>query len=96
MIIANDTELEILLELKNIFLDCLFTSQQVIDYLKNHPQQLVWFEQKTGQSCQAARSIGAWLGRMAKNKKIKPIKIEKWGHTPTKAALWSIWSANNA
>ncbi len=105
IIIANDTEAEILLELKNIFQDSLFTSQQVFDYLKTYPQKFVWFQQKIGQSHISATSIGIWLGRMAKNqdktkvtnnKTIKSIKIEKSGHTPTKATLWNIWSVSNA
>jgi hypothetical protein len=105
IIIANDAELESVLELKNIFQDSLFTSHQVVDYLRTYPQQFLWFEQKIGQSFGSATAVGAWLGRMAKNqdnikvannKKIQSIKIEKSGHTPTKATLWKIWSVNNA
>jgi hypothetical protein len=105
LIIPTDTETEVLLELKNIFQDSLFTSQQVVDYLKTSPQQFVWFEKKLGRPCGSATVLGGWFGRVEKNqdkikvknnKTIKSIKIERSGYTPTKATLWHIWSVSNA
>lgn len=103
LIISTDTEQEVLLELKNIFQDSLFTSQQVIDYLKAYPQVHVWFAQKLGRRCESATSLGIWFGREEKNQKNgnrvlnkKSLKIERSGYTPTKATLWHIWSVSNA
>lgn len=105
IIISNDADEEILLELKNIFQDSLFTSQQVVDYLKTYPQVHAWFEKTLGRSCGSATAVGGWLGSIAKrqdsikvtnNKTLKSIKIERSGYTPTKATLWNIWSVSNA
>jgi hypothetical protein len=103
LIIPTDTDEEILLELKNIFQDSLFTSQQVVDYLKAYPQVHVWFEQKLGRPCGSAAVLGGWFGKMERNQKNgykvsnkKSLKIKKSGYTPTNATLWHIWSVSNA
>ena len=85
---------EVLLELKNIFKDCFFTSQDLVVYLKNNPEKHEWFEEKIGQSCRSSTSLGGWLGHIAKKTKTNhKIKIEKHGVTTSMATLWGVDNA---
>jgi hypothetical protein len=84
---------QVLLELKNIFQNSSFTSQQFINYLEENPQQKNWFMQKTFGNCRSANTFGGFLGKILKSQKDEAIQIEKVGHTSpnkTSASLWRI------
>jgi hypothetical protein len=84
---------EFLLELKNIFQNSSFTSQQFINYLEENPQQKDWFKQQTGGACRAANVFGGFLGKILKSQKDEAIQIEKVGYmspNKTSASLWRI------
>jgi hypothetical protein len=88
---------EVLLELKNIFKDSSFTSQQFINYLKENPQKKDWFAQRTSGSCRAANVFGGFLGKILKSQKDEAIQIEKVGYmspNKTSASLWRIKDAS--
>lgn len=92
----SNTIPEVLLELKNIFQNSSFTSQQFINYLEENPQKKDWFMQRTGGSCRAANVFGGFLGKILKSQKDEAIQIEKVGNTlqtKTSASLWRIKNA---
>lgn len=92
----SDSIPQVLLELKNIFQDSTFTSQQFINYLEKNPQQKDWFKQRTSGACRAANVFGGFLGKILKSQKDEAIQIEKVGYaslTKTSASLWRIKNA---
>ena len=87
---------EVLLELKNIFQDSCFTSQQFLNYLKENPQKKDWFIERTGGACRAANVFGGFLGTILKKQKNETIKIEKNGYSSSNGSLGSLWRITNA
>jgi hypothetical protein len=86
---------EVLSELKNIFQDSSFTSQQFINYLEENPQQKNWFKQRTSGACRAANVFGGFLGKILKSQKDEAIQIDKVGYmSPNKTAA-SLWRIKN-
>jgi hypothetical protein len=84
---------EVLSELKNIFQNSSFTSQQFINYLEENPQQKDWFMRRTSGACRAANMFGGFLGKILKSQKDEAIQIEKVGYmspNKTSASLWRI------
>ena len=93
----SDAIPEVLLELKNIFKDSSFTSQQFINYLEENPRQKDWFMRRTGGACRAANVFGGFLGKILKSQKDEAIQIEKVGYmspNKTSASLWRIKDAS--
>jgi hypothetical protein len=89
----SNTIPEVLSELKNIFKNSSFTSQQFINYLEENPQQKDWFMRRTGGACRAANVFGGFLGKILKSQKDEAIQIEKVGYmspNKTSASLWRI------
>jgi hypothetical protein len=87
---------EVLLELKNIFQDSSFTSQQFINYLEENPQKKDWFMRRTGGACRAANVFGGFLGKILKSQKDEAIQVEKVGHMSPTGSSASLWRIKNA
>jgi hypothetical protein len=86
---------KLLLELKNIFQDSSFTSQQFINYLEEHPEKKDWFMQLTFGNCRAANLFGGFLGKILKSQKDEAIQVEKVGNTLQTKASASLWRIKN-
>jgi hypothetical protein len=92
----HDAVPEVLLELKNIFQNSSFTSQQFINYLEENPQQKNWFKQRTSGACRAANVFGGFLGKILKSQKDEAIQIEKVGYMSPNKTSASLWRIKNA
>ena len=86
---------KVLSELKNIFQDSSFTSQQFINYLEENPQKKDWFMRRTGGACRAANMFGGFLGKILKNQKDETIQVEKVGNTSPIKSSASLWRIKN-
>jgi hypothetical protein len=86
---------KVLSELKNIFQDSSFTSQQFINYLEENPQKKDWFMRRTGGACRAANMFGGFLGKILKTQKDETIQVEKVGQTSSIKSSASLWRIKN-